>query len=681
MICSVVARAFAGANSVFHQAQWVLLPAADSPSPSPSPSESGSLPSTEDISKTVDKATQGTVDILNLLMWAAIGAGIGIALMFLLHLIIGVVAHRQRFVRLVKNRIIVPAYFTCAVFGAHLGLSYAFDPSDSAASWVPAAKHAVLLLGYAGIGWLAFAAAGVIEDVTARQKERHDRKARRIETQAQVLRRVLQAVIIVLTIIGMALTYPAARAAMASVLASAGIASLIAGLAAQSTLANMFAGLQVAFADAIRVGDVVMIKGLDGAELQGTIEEITLTYVVVLLWDDRRMIVPSTSFTQQPFQNLTRQTPQLLGAVELSLDWSAPVSQIRAEADRLLSSSDLWDGRSASVQVSASNERYMTVRIVVSAENSGKLWDLRCYLRERLYAWLVSNAPYALPRHRWVQQVVQQINQDVSEERVAHLAQELAQISRTDADTASDMQIDKLDTAEAIKQVLARGEGRAKQPGQKNQKNQKGQKGQKKNQRNDKAASSIHEARLQAAKKKARRQIKRRSLRSRGIAMPRTGQETSILPTQPLAPKDAAAVAVAVAKQASEHPGSKRRGKKRNAPSAETTPDVAQTQVLATVLEQQERDAQTVAPEMETTMSDRMFSGSPEAEERGQQLFSGPHNEEVEGTAQQEDSPAQQKGEAGTVKAEAAPPANKTIDVTDAGTSETKLMPKIQEDE
>lgn len=719
MICSALFAGAARAYVAFDQGLWGLagqasglshsysagpsrpllpLPAAD-PSPSPSPSESGSLPSSEDISETVDKATKGTVDLLHLVLWAAIGAGIGIALMFLMHVVLSMVAHRQRFVRMVKNRVILPGYFTCAAFGGHIGLAYAFDPATaSGASWVQVAKHAILLLGYAGVGWLAFAAANVIEDVAANQKDPHDRQARRIQTQAQVLRRVLQAVIIVLTIIAMALTYPAARAAMASVLASAGIASLIAGLAAQSTLANMFAGLQVAFADAIRVGDVVIVKGLDGSELQGTIEEITLTYVVVLLWDDRRMIVPSTSFTQKAFQNLTRQTAHLLGAVELELDWSAPVSQIRAEAERLLSASDLWDGRSGSVQVSASGAETMTVRIVASAENSGKLWDLRCYLREHMYAWLVSKAPYALPRGRWVRQDVQQINQDMSEERVANLAQELAQISHSDADTASDLAIDKMDTSDAIQKVL---------------KQNQAQKQRQKKHVAHSPHSSIHQARLQAAKKKARRQIKRRSLRSRGIAMPAQGAQTSILPVQALAPKEAAAAAVAVAKESvssqgpdqrrgqnakaggakkgvskqgvSKGAGKKGRPKRKQnggrAPSDEQARREAalvETQILTSVLQEQERQARLEHPETETTISDRMFSGSPEAEERAQQLFSGPAEN---GEGETADAPRPERAGAGNVKGEAAPPADKGFDVTDGGVAETKLMPKVREEE
>ncbi|MDO4665481.1 MAG: mechanosensitive ion channel [Actinomycetaceae bacterium] len=357
---------------------------------------------TKDISETVDKAAQGTVDLLHILGAAAVGAAICMAVVLAVHLFFKMVARRRKFFLLAIKRLVKPAYFTMGVVGAYAGLVfYEFTPGVQLASWYPAAKHFVAIMAILGLGWFGLSAVLILEDVTqVSEAKRHDRKARRIQTQAQVLRRVLQVIVVVMTLVAIALTFPPARAAMASLLASAGLVSLIAGLAAQSTLANMFAGLQVAFSDAIRQGDVVICKGVDGATLQGTIEEITLTYVVLRVWDGRRLVVPTTSFTQSGFENWTRKHTELMGTVEFQLDWSAPVGQLRKETERLLQNTELWDKRVCTIQVSDATDHSMTVRLVVSAANSGELWDLRCYMREHVYEWIVQNAPYALPRVR-----------------------------------------------------------------------------------------------------------------------------------------------------------------------------------------------------------------------------------------------------------------------------------------
>ena len=173
-----------------------------------------------------------------------------------------------------------------------------------------------------------------------------NRHARRVRTQVQVLRRITVAILVLCAIAAILLTFPSARALGASLLASAGLISIVAGLAAQSSLANVFAGLQLAFTDAIRVDDVVVV-----ADEWGRIEEITLTYVVVHVWDDRRLILPSTYFTTTPFENWTRRAADLLGTVELDVDWEVPVEAMRAELTRLLQDTDLWDRRVGILQV------------------------------------------------------------------------------------------------------------------------------------------------------------------------------------------------------------------------------------------------------------------------------------------------------------------------------------------
>jgi small-conductance mechanosensitive channel len=191
------------------------------------------------------------------------------------------------------------------------------------------------------------------------------------------------------------LTFPGAQAVGTSLLASAGLASVVAGLAAQSTLANVFAGMQLAFSDAIRVDDVVIADGE-----WGRIEEITLTYVVVSIWDQRRLVLPSTYFTTTPFQNWTRKGSELLGSVELDLDWRVRPSELRKQLTAVLEATDLWDKRTANVQVTDTTNGYVRVRLLMSAANAGDLWDLRCHVREEIVEWIQSKSFTAVPRSR-----------------------------------------------------------------------------------------------------------------------------------------------------------------------------------------------------------------------------------------------------------------------------------------
>jgi len=222
-------------------------------------------------------------------------------------------------------------------------------------------------------------------------------ETRRIATQLRLLRRLANATIGVLTV-GLALfTFPEVRALGAGILASAGIISVIGGLAAQSVLGNLFAGIQLAFSNAIRVGDVVVVEGE-----WGTIGEITLSYVVVYIWDERRLIVPSTYFTTNPFETWTRKSPKVYGVVMVDMDWKVPVSAVREEFHRFLDTTDLWDRRVANTLVTDATGGYLQIRFVASAEDSSKQWDLRCLIREHMVEWVRENYPDALPRTRVV---------------------------------------------------------------------------------------------------------------------------------------------------------------------------------------------------------------------------------------------------------------------------------------
>ncbi|WP_018685861.1 mechanosensitive ion channel family protein [Actinokineospora enzanensis] len=229
-----------------------------------------------------------------------------------------------------------------------------------------------------------------------RVNERDNRHARRMQTQITLVRRVTVAAVAALAFAAMLMTFPAARTAGTSLLASAGVIGAIAALAAQSLLGNVFAGLQIAFSDAIRLDDVVIVEGE-----WGRIEDITLTYLVVHIWDDRRLVIPTARFMSHPFENWTRREAALLGTVELDVDWAMPVDRMRAELRRIVEdNTELWDGRVCVLQVTEAVHGMVRVRALMSAADAPTLFDLRCLVRERLVAWTTSEHPYAVPRLR-----------------------------------------------------------------------------------------------------------------------------------------------------------------------------------------------------------------------------------------------------------------------------------------
>jgi small-conductance mechanosensitive channel len=272
-------------------------------------------------------------------------------------------------------------------------------PGNPRPGWMTWAQHALQIGTILSGAWLVGALAFVVEDAAMaryRFEGRDDRHARRVRTQIGLARRITVLVLVVAAVAGALLTFKEARTVGAGVLASAGLVSVIAGLAAQTLLANLFAGIQLAFTDAIRLDDVVVVDGQ-----WGRIEEITMTYVVVHVWDDRRLLLPSTYFTTTPFENWTRRAADLLGTVELEVDWAVPVGRMRAELMRLLQTSELWDHRVGVLQVTDAVDGRVRVRALASAADAPTLWDLRCAVREGLVSWLQREHPEALPRTRW----------------------------------------------------------------------------------------------------------------------------------------------------------------------------------------------------------------------------------------------------------------------------------------
>lgn len=219
--------------------------------------------------------------------------------------------------------------------------------------------------------------------------------ARRVYTQFNILEKVAVFVIIILAVGAGLMSFDSIRSIGASVLASAGIAGIIIGFSAQKALGTLLAGIQIAITQPIRIDDVVIVEGE-----WGRIEEITLTYVVINIWDKRRLVVPTTYFIETPFQNWTRSSAEILGTVFIYTDFHVPVDAIRKELTRLLEGTDLWDGEVNVVQVTDAKADVMEIRALMSAKDSGIAWDLRVYIRENLITFLQKNYPDSLPRTR-----------------------------------------------------------------------------------------------------------------------------------------------------------------------------------------------------------------------------------------------------------------------------------------
>ncbi len=246
--------------------------------------------------------------------------------------------------------------------------------------------------------WLAVRAVGAVELRILREHPvdvEDNLAARRVQTQTRVIAGVIQGALILVGVSLALMTFPAIRQIGATLLASAGIIGLVAGIAARPVFGNLIAGLQIALAQPIRLDDVVIVEGE-----WGRIEEITSTYVVVRVWDERRLIVPLQWFIEHPFQNWTRTSAQLLGTAFLWLDYRTPMAEVRAELQRICNDDPRWDGRVCVAQVTETTERSIEVRLLVSARNSGDLFDLRCALRERMLEFLNARHPQALPRLR-----------------------------------------------------------------------------------------------------------------------------------------------------------------------------------------------------------------------------------------------------------------------------------------
>jgi small-conductance mechanosensitive channel len=254
------------------------------------------------------------------------------------------------------------------------------------------------LLLVISVAWLFIKLVYVLEDLVLSQYSmdvKDNLEARRIHTQIQILKKVVIVVVGVLALAAALMTFEKVRQLGTTLLASAGIVGIIVGLAAQKSISTLFAGIQMAITQPIRIDDVVIVENE-----WGRIEEITLTYVVVRIWDLRRLIVPITYFLEKPFQNWTRISAEILGTVFLYVDYTVPVEEVRAEMKRIVESSPLWDKRVCALQVTNATERTVELRALVSAADSSSAWELRCDVREKLIGFIRQNYPDGLPKVR-----------------------------------------------------------------------------------------------------------------------------------------------------------------------------------------------------------------------------------------------------------------------------------------
>ncbi|HLW81104.1 MAG TPA: mechanosensitive ion channel family protein [Candidatus Acidoferrales bacterium] len=259
-------------------------------------------------------------------------------------------------------------------------------------------EHAAGLGLIAAIAWLVILVSQITSDILA-QRYRVDAAdnllARRVQTQFSIFHRIIVVVVCIVALAIMLMTFPAIKHIGMSILASAGLAGLIVGMAMKDTLSNLVAGIQIAFAQPFRLEDVVTVEGE-----WGWIEEITTMYVVVRIWDLRRLVLPLSYFLTHPFQNWTRTSAELLGYVYLNVDYKVPIEEVRKELRRICESTKLWQGQVCVLQATDSTEHTVQIRALMDAEDSSKAWDLRCLVREKLIDFLQTNYPDSLPRYR-----------------------------------------------------------------------------------------------------------------------------------------------------------------------------------------------------------------------------------------------------------------------------------------
>ncbi|WP_017611398.1 mechanosensitive ion channel family protein [Nocardiopsis xinjiangensis] len=332
--------------------------------------------------------------------WITLGIAVGIAVLLVAaaHWVLRhQLAKQWNLAEFIVDRTKVSAYTAAAVVGANLALPSRGDVDSATYATL---NHVMVILMIAALTAFGIALAYAFTDTILARLDLNstdaDRRARRLQTQVRLLRRVTTSIIVTLAVAAILFTFDEIQALGAGLLASAGVVGIVAGVAAQSTLGNLFAGLQLAFSDSLRLGDVVVIEGE-----WGRVEELSLVNVTIKIWDERRLVIPVANFTTSSFENWTKEGTKITAPVLFPLDWQVPIAAMREEAGRVITSSDHWDGRSWSCQVVDITETgEVMVRVVATASHTDTQWFIACEIREHMIAWLAENYPESLPRKR-----------------------------------------------------------------------------------------------------------------------------------------------------------------------------------------------------------------------------------------------------------------------------------------
>lgn len=297
----------------------------------------------------------------------------------------------------IYRRLIIPLLVTLLLVSAKI---YFRGESENWKGVFAAIPHINTILIILGFTWCLLVLTGILKRIFLKQfdiNQENNLRARKVYTQLNILQKIVNFIIIILGVGLILVSFEPIRKIGVGLFASAGVAGIIIGFSAQKAIGTLVAGIQIAFAQPFRLDDAVVVEGE-----WGWIEEINLTYVVVRIWDQRRLVLPTTYFLEKPFQNWTRTSADIIGSVFIYTDYSVPFDALREELDRILENTSLWDKKVKVLQVTDAKERTVESRILVSAKNSPTAWDLRVHVREKMIEFLQKNYPASLPRTRVV---------------------------------------------------------------------------------------------------------------------------------------------------------------------------------------------------------------------------------------------------------------------------------------
>ncbi len=295
----------------------------------------------------------------------------------------------------IYSRLIIPLLVTVCLVIAKILLHKESDHWEGIASYLPKLNTILIIAGFT---WCLLVLIKILKANMLKQYDistEDNLRARKVYTQINILQKVANFIIIVFGVGLILLSFESIRQIGVGLFASAGVAGIIIGFSAQKAIGTLIAGIQIAFAQPFRLEDAVVVEGE-----WGWIEEINLTYVVVRIWDQRRLVLPSTYFLEKPFQNWTRTSADIIGTVFIYTDYSIPFDELREELDRILETTKLWDGKVKVLQVTEAKERSVESRILVSAKNSPTTWDLRVYVREKMVEFIQKNYPESFSKTR-----------------------------------------------------------------------------------------------------------------------------------------------------------------------------------------------------------------------------------------------------------------------------------------